>query len=185
MKQDKALRIFNEVYDKNYNEVYSYILAKTGDIDRSPEILNDAFAAFYKAILSRKKDDIENKRAYLYSIVKNRLAAYYAERSNNAFSLDDTSEDENYDVLIEKALSEQLCSVEQEAEQNILIRDILTYISSFSLPQRQAFTLRFIFDLPMEEIARELGVSKACAGNYIYRTLAKVRTEFSSRFTDR
>lgn len=182
MKTKEAKKIFNEQYDAFYNEIYSYIFAKTGDVHSTPEILNDSFLNFYKHVLSLEKDNIVNKRAYLYSIVQKNLAKYYKAKASPAVSLDAPETGADYDRLIAGELSEHIISPENSAQVSDLIQRILAYVAERPLLQRRAFILRFMFDMPVAKIAEELSLSSACTGNYIYRLLKDVRKEFQSEY---
>ena len=76
MKRIQAETIFNEFFAKTFNEAYGYILAKTGDTVATPDILKESYVEFYRALLKSNGDEIENKRGYLFKIIKNHLNKY-------------------------------------------------------------------------------------------------------------
>lgn len=182
MKTKEAKKIFNEQYDAFYNQIYSYIFAKTGDVHSTPEILSDSFFDLYKHVSSLKKDDIINKRAYLYSIVQKNLEKYYKVQASPTVSSDSPEAGADYDQLISDELSEHIISPENSAQVSDLIQRILAYVAERPLLQRRAFILRFMFDMPIAKIAEELSLSSACTENYIYRLLKDVRKEFQSDY---
>lgn len=182
MTHKRATQIFNELYDATYEESYSYILAKTGDIHRASEILNDSYTAIYQHLLSSKKDTIENKRAYLFTIIRHNLSNYYKENASPVLSIDDDAS-MDYNALIADELIADF-NVQTQAEVKLLLDKILGFVSQKPELQRRAFVLRFLFDFKLSRIAKELSISEACAGNYIYRLVKELKEQFQAEYNN-
>ena len=77
MKQKQAEILFEQVYQKTYQEAYGYILAKTGDIFAVEGLLSNSYAEFFRRLLRTANTDAQNKRSLLFRLIQKYLNAYY------------------------------------------------------------------------------------------------------------
>ena len=173
MKRSEFKSWFDTFYDKTYAGAMAYCLAKTGDFINSEDLLADAYFSLYKRV-SKTKAPVSDPQAYLFKILKNRIAKYWMKHSKEKELFISENDATQYESLLELELD----LTAETATKQMLLQDIMEYISTCTPMMRRAFTLHFILERSIEDTAKELGVSVAAARNYIYRTLQSVRENF-------
>lgn len=78
-------KIFNDNFRYYYRPLCMYALHYIKDVDSAEDIVQDCFAEVWE----RKDDleDVENIRAYLYTMVRNRCCHYLKENPNRKSSM--------------------------------------------------------------------------------------------------
>lgn len=154
--------IFNENFRYYYRPLCMYALHYVKDIDSAEDIVQDCFTEVWE-----KKDgleEVDNIRAYLYTMVRNRCSHYLKEKSRQLVTSD-----------------EQLNEVEDETneeeyeERSFLEAKMLTAIESLPERCREALLLSRRDGLKHEEIARSMSVSVNTVKNHINKALKIIR----------
>ena len=178
MKRTSAESIFNELYKKTFNEAYGYILAKTGDTVATPQILKECYVEIYRTILNQREDNIENKRAFLFKIIRTHLIRYNESTMHSVRP--ETTRIRKYQQFLDEELNTEIPRPQSQAELKDMLDQALELISSKPEIQRRAFILHHFYDFSIEQVADELSLSKARAGNYIYNLTKEIRSMFQS-----
>jgi len=175
MKRAELDQLFNQFYKESYRDALYYCMAKTGDFVNTEDILADAYFALYKRM---KKAGIVGLKQYFYVVLKNEIASYWKKhRKELTVPLEDENGQE-YELLLETDFN----ITADSAMRNMLVQDILEYISKQPAVMRRAFVIHFYFEKTLEETATELGVTVPNVRNYIYRLLRKVKDEFMDEY---
>ncbi|MBQ8893039.1 MAG: RNA polymerase sigma factor [Clostridia bacterium] len=174
MKKVELKARFNSFYNTTYPQAMAYCMAKTGDFVNSEDLLADSYYAIYKRFLKDKNDEIQEPEKYLYTVLKNRIAKYWKKHSKE-LQVSVSSDD---DSLFESVLETEFDLTAETAIKQMLVQDILEYVSSQPAPMRRAFAMHFYLGMTIDETAAELKVPVTTARNYIYRMLQRVKDNF-------
>ncbi len=178
MKKVKQEARFNRFYQETYEKAMVYCLAKTGDFVNGEDLLADVYYAIYKRLLKGKEQEIGNLEAYLFTVLKNRIAKYWKRHRRELVMTAAANEEEG----LEQLLCTDFQLTEETAIQKMLLQDILEYVSGSQALMRRAFTLHFYLGKTVEETALELEIPVTTARNYIYRLLREVRERFLEEY---
>lgn len=170
MKKVERKARFNAFYHATYDQAMAYCMAKTGDFINGEDLLEDAYYAVYKKILKDKKGQLHEPERYLYAALDARIEQYWKKHRKEQFLA--PAEDE---VSLDAMLELEFDLTEETAVKQMLVQDILEFVSAQPAPMRRAFAMYFYLEQAMEEIAAELGVSTVAAQNYLYHLLQAVR----------
>ena len=173
MKRIELEAKFNSFYNKTYQSAMTYCLAKTGDFINGEDILADVYYAIYKRLL-KTNDEIEDLERYLFTALKNRISKYWEKHKRELLMTVSADDEDQYETLLETDF--QL--TEETAVRQMLLQDILEFVSAQPAPMLRAFALHFYLGKTVEETAEELSVPVTTARNYIYRLLRKVKDTF-------
>ncbi len=173
MKRTEFKAWFNTFYNKTYSGAMAYCMAKTGDFVNSEDLLAEAYYAFYKQAI-KSGVTIEEPEKYFFKVLKNKIAKYW-EKHRKELQFAESAEDGGH---YENLLETELDLTADAALKQMLLQDILEFVSSQPAPMRRAFALHFYLGKTIEETAAELAVSVPAARNYIYRTLKLIREKF-------
>ncbi len=173
MKKVELQAKFSQFYNQPYSKAMSYCMARTGDFINCEDLLSDAYYAVYKRFLN-KKDPIDDPEHYLLTVLKNRISKYWKKHSKELQIKIPIEEAEQLDVLLETEFD----ITEEKAVKQMLIQDILEFVSGQPPLMRRAFTIHFYLGKSIEETAADLKLPVSTARNYIYRLLKKIREEF-------
>ncbi len=178
MKRAQAESIFNELYSKTFNEAYGYILAKTGDTVATPRILKECYCELFRKFLKERTDEIENKRSYLFKIIRNQLIKYDEETMRSLHP--ETTRIKKYTQFLEEELATELPDPQNKAELQEMLDKTLALIAEKPELQRRAFMLHHLYDFSIEQVASELSLSEMSVGNYIYNLTKEIRIMFQA-----
>ncbi len=175
MKKNELISKFNAFYKETYPSAMRYCMVKTGDFVNSEDLLADTYYAIYKSFLKDKNGELRSPEDYLFKVLKNRIAQYW-KKQRITEPLPEAGDE--YEALLQTELN----LTEEQAMKQMLLQDILEFVSEQPPLMRRAFTMHFYFDMSIEETANELEVSVAAARNYIYRLLCKVKENYLEKY---
>lgn len=173
MKRVELQARFSRFYNQTYPQAMAYCLAKTGDFINSEDLLSETYYAVYKRFLN-KKEEIREPERYLFTVLKNQIAKYWKKHRREQEKTISLEEQEHLEALLETELE----LTEERVVKQMLIQDVLEYVSAQPALMRRAFTIHFYLGRTIEETATELEIPVVTARNYIYRLLKKVKEEF-------
>ena len=177
MKRAQFKSWFDTFYNRTYSGAMAYCMAKTGDFLNAEDLLADAYYAFYKQA-SKAREEIKEPDRYFFKVLKNRISKYW-KKHQKELRFTDMEED---GLQYEELLQTELDLTPELAMKQMLLQDILEYVSKLPAPMRRSFTLHFYLGKTIEETAAELEVSIPAARNYIYRTLKQIRENFLEEY---
>lgn len=111
-------------------------------------------------------NSVENMRLYLLRSLKNRIL------NHKRLAHSDTADLSDLDFTAEVSIHDDLA--EQE-ERTLTEQRLNAAIAQLTSRQREAITLRYISDLPYEEIATLLSMSVPSTRNLVFRALQQLR----------
>ena len=145
---------FDELLSRHGARLHNYINQLTGDSDLTEDLFQETFVKAIVTIRQGRYTESGKFAAWLSRIARNLIIDHFrAERAEPTLSTDD----ENYDILNRRELSEGAI------EDNIVIEQILSDVRHLvtMLPdsQREVLELRYYKNLSFKEIAELTGVS--------------------------
>jgi RNA polymerase sigma-70 factor, ECF subfamily len=152
---------FLSVYDSHADSVFRLCYAKTGSRDEAKDLTQEAFMRLWER-LGREDAQIENLRAFLFTIARNLIKDYYKKKK----------------PILERDLPEgameNVPGVSDEtlqAESGIL----LVALKGLSDPYREALMLHLVEGISIGEIAKMLGERPNTISVRVKRGLEKAR----------
>ena len=176
MKQKQAELFFEEIYKKTYSEAYGYILAKTGDINETPELLRKSYVDYYRHLLRSNTKETHAERNRVFKFIQKYVNQYY----NSQPDVPEKPKGrkiKRYVKLLDEHLNSEIPPFPSKQELNQSLQDVLTKVSSKSIQVRRAFIMYYFFDFTFEQIAKELSITEEDAGNHIYLLTKEIKKD--------
>lgn len=151
-----------EVYDRFSPGIYRYAMRLLGDVDLAEECVSETFSRFLAGLRNGKGPD-QHLQAYLYRIAHNWVTDYYRRRPPPEIGLES-------ELLIDPELEPP-----QEAIDRAERERVRAALALLTPEQRQVIVLKYLEDLPHEEIARTLGKPVGAVKALQHRALASLR----------
>ncbi len=161
MDQDSLKAEFLESYEKYGDELYRFCFFKVSDSEHAEDFVQDTFTRFWQTL--RKGDKVENPRALLFMIARNRVIDWYRKKKESSL---DVLQEAGFDVLGNSARD-----VEQPAE----MAEVLSAVYTLDEASREVILLRFVEGLTPQEIATMRGESANAVSVRLNRAIKKVQ----------
>ncbi len=158
---------FEEMYNKNVDDVYRFIYFKIGKKDEASDLSSLVFLKTWEYI--QKSNDLKKDtlRALVYKIARNVVIDYYRSRRGENLSLDD--ENNKIDLVDEDYNLEMEISVKDDY--NKLMLKIMELKNEY----REIIIMRFVNDLSLEEIASVTGKKKINVRVILHRAIKALK----------
>jgi RNA polymerase sigma-70 factor (ECF subfamily) len=150
------------LYDRHSAGIYRYAYRLLGDRDMAEECVAETFSRFLLTV-KHSKGPIENVQAYLYRMAHNWVTDQYRRQPKPALEIDieeHADHSSNPSTLVHQSL-------ERERVRKAMLQ--LPY------EQQRVIEMRFLDELPHEDVARHLGKSVEATRALQYRALAALR----------
>ena len=168
MINQKALNIFDELYDRTYNEISKYVVCKCNNIDDVCDILQNIYLDVYRKIC----DNYTISNSYVFGIAKNKIKDYYRFKYKYKF-ISLFSSKENLS-LIETLPSD--IDIEKSVFMKYDSDMVWNYLKNKKVIISKVFYLYFKLNLTIKDISEELNISQSNVKHYLYRTLKELNT---------
>ncbi|WKY43213.1 RNA polymerase sigma factor [Eubacteriaceae bacterium ES2] len=166
LNPEKKRIYFTELYNQDFNYVYSFILARTaGNSQLTEDIVQDTFASAWISL--HRFDQKSSSRTWFCSIAKNKLREYYRR----------TIYREKFELPGDDGLAEYADSfnLEKVAFDNETRRCVIEVLSEINPLYRYALIMKYMDGLSVKEIAKVLGRSTKAVDGVLQR--AKISFE--------
>lgn len=148
----------NEAFDalllRHQSRVYNYIFQMVKDRDLADDIFQETFVKAITTIRQGRYTETGKFSAWINRIARNLVIDFFRQEKAEAAV---SSDDENFDVLNRKELSED--TVEDLMIDNQIRADLRRLIKHLPPTQRQVLVMRYYRNLSFKEIAEATGVS--------------------------
>lgn len=159
---------FTDIYEQYKSSIYKLCLVKlNGDSAAAEDCMQNTFMVFYNKLADNEQ--INNPRAYLYKIANNHILKCIEEKAKHQSRI--VPIDDYTDKVID----------EQESIDSNLDYDLLNErLSKLLIPdEQQLLKFRYIYDMPIEQIATQLGVNKSTAAKRLQRLRDKIKNSIN------
>ena len=141
--------------------MYNYLFRLEGNQDDALDLTQEVFYRAWRSIGTFREG--ERILPWLYQIARNTQIERHRRKQLPRFSLEEASEEVGFE-----AVSPQRGPV-QQAESADTAERVQRALSRLPLEYREAVVLRFVEDLPYDEIARLTGVALGTAKSRVFR----------------
>jgi len=158
--------IFKEIYEKESDAIFRFVLIKVSNRDQALDITQDTFMRLWKSMSLGK--DISNYKSFIFTICRNLIIDWY--RKKKSLSLDAMSENYKTFDIIDKSSINNL-------EINFEGKNILEKIGELNETYQTPLYLKFVEDLPIKEIGEIIGISENAVSVRINRGIEELRNK--------
>lgn len=163
---------FDALLQRYQSRVYNYIYQMVKDRTLTEDIFQETFVKAITNIRQGRYAETGKFAAWINRIARNLVIDYFRQEKAEASV---SSDDENFDVLNRKELSED--TIEDLMVDNQIRADIRRLIRHLPKAQRQVLVMRYYRNLSFKEIAEATGVSiNTALGRMRYAILNLRRT---------
>ncbi len=154
---------FNELYEANADSIFRMCLFKTSDREVALDLSQDIFTRMWAYLV--KGNEVENLRAFLFTIARNRIKDYYKKKKT---------------ITLTKA---GIDGVEEFIPDSVVTSDraeiveLIELIQNLPSQHAELIQLRYIEGLPIEEIALIYNVRPNTLAVKIHRILHSIREQ--------
>ena len=170
---------FNRVYSDTVTSISRFVVNKCGNILDVEDILQNIYTRFFRRIVKKGHEDIENPEAFLINIAKFECKNHFSglKKHGKVSSFSDYSDEQMFQIEAEmskgsKKLEDVLCN-------EMLARQIFEDIASQDAATGKIFYLHFVEDKKLDEIATELDLTLSSVKNKLYRTIERQKKKFN------
>jgi len=166
---------FEEIYNSTYKTVLTYITSKSRRIADVADIFQDTYLELYQVILKHGAEYVENEKAFVLWLAKQKLARYYSllERLSIFISLKAPSgEGKRTDISDFEA---EAFVTEDFAVNHVTLTAAKQFIESQPEVVQKIFYMHYELDLKLGEIAQALGMKESTVKSKLYRNLKELR----------
>lgn len=165
--KNKDQEAFEELYDKNADNIYRFIFFKIGNKDEAHDLSSLSFLKTWEYIQKNSISKKETLRALLYKITRNVIIDYYRSSRKDNISLDD---EENRVDLTDKSQDIKL-SISTQIDYEILSEKMMELKNEY----REVVIMRYVNELSLEEISQITGKKKINVRVLLHRALKALK----------
>lgn len=162
MQSEAIQHKFLSVYDSDADSVFRLCYAKTGNRDEAKDLAQEAFTRLWER-LQKQEAEIENVRAFLFTIARNLIKDYYKKKKP---------------VLARDLPEGAMENVPSHSDETLLAESniLLEALKGLSDQYREALMLHLVEGISIGEIAQMLGERPNTISVRVKRGLEKART---------
>ncbi len=166
MDNKDAKSRFTDIYNRESDPLFRYILIRVSVRDEAVNILQESFTKLWQLM---KESKVDYPKAFLYKVTRNHIIDWY--RKKKSVSWDAMSQGEDG----EEALEIKDEAVDEQIKNNAETSLVLKAMNKLSKDYREAVYLRFLEGLEPREIALILNESPNVVSVRISRGLNELR----------
>jgi len=168
--------------DSYSDQLFRYALSRVSDREKAEDLVQDTFVAALKAKDNFKGNSTE--KTWLYSILRNKIIDTYRSKHKNDFvHLDQSDNTEIEDLFFTKNnrwnANKQPSDWDRNAQDEMITEEFYHALQNCTdkLPVKQAdaFRMKFLEDLPSDEICKVLDISSSNYWVIIHRAKLVLR----------
>jgi RNA polymerase sigma-70 factor (ECF subfamily) len=167
MIEHQIKKDFTNIYEKESDVLFRFVLLRVGDRDIALDITQDVFTKFWSSYMRNGK--VEYPRALLFRIARNSIIDWY--RKSKSESLDQMIE-LNEDELFFEPIDE---NAERKIDLSAEARFAIEKIKLLSAEYREVVYLRFVEDLKPQEISEIVGITPNAVSVRLTRGMEELR----------
>jgi RNA polymerase sigma-70 factor (ECF subfamily) len=161
MRGGKGLKDnFIAIYDEYFDDVYRYILMKTGNKWDTDDIVSEVF----RKVFEKHSTITGSAKAWLFTLTRNSIADFYRRKKNIEIPVDELED--------ELLFTEEETEDEHREEALELLKEALIKLTK---NERELINLRYFADIKYRDIGTLTGIKENILRTKISRTLKKLR----------
>lgn len=170
-----------ELVDEHYDRLFRAARFMCGDLGAAEDLVQETFAAAATAIHRFKGKS--SPYTWLYGIMLNKFRRWLRNKSRKPMSLQATGRDEDGRPT-EQLLPDDAPLPDETARKREAAALVRAAIAQLSADHRTAVELRFVEDMPYEEIAEVLGCPVGTAKSRVHYALRKIGAQLGADSPD-
>ncbi len=165
--------VFTDIVRTFKKQVYMLALDLSRDHDDAEDITQDVFIRVYKALEKFRGDS--KLSTWLYRITVNtfinrtRTLSYEASKTGKQYD----------DEVVNDGASYSISNPEHVLSQRVIDEHLQSALNELSASQRMVFILRHYHDLPLKEIAEQLGNSEGTVKVLLFRAIHNLQKKLA------
>lgn len=159
LEKKDSKEILKDFYLNYRKDVFRLALSCLHNLHQADDIVQDVFLKLYKTL--QKEKDIGNIKGWLYKTTIRTCLDFKKSFWNKVFS---KKEEVDLPFMEEKTIFEE-----------DVFKDLNKNLKKLPPKQRVAISLRFYKDMPIKEIAENMGISESSIKTHISRGIRKLR----------
>lgn len=175
MKAHEQNRVFTEIYETTYNDVFRYVVSKCQNSSDIHDLIQNTYLHLYCRLGKINGEGIKEPRKYLIRIARNEVFKQYGfwGQRKNLIPVYSQQEEEDFSHM------ELGFLFEEGSISKLLCDEIWAYLKAQDLLTFKIFALYFVSDLKITEIASQLKVNESMVKNRLYRNMKQLKEKFS------
>jgi RNA polymerase sigma-70 factor (ECF subfamily) len=159
----------SELYDVHAREILRFLARRTSDPETAVDILAETFAVAFERRREFRGTDDQSERAWLFTIARHQLVDHFRselarDRAVGRLGIERRGlTDAEYERIEELAGTRTMRDLAAERLQELPVE------------QQEAVRLRVVCELPYEEVAKQLGITRQAARARVSRGLLTLR----------
>lgn len=159
---------FIQLYRMHVQPVYRYALARLGNTEDAEDATSEVFKRAWNSLPHYRPSGAF--KGWLFTIAQRVIADQFRQHGPQTVSLDGLAE----------VLSDPAAQPEARALAAEQLRQVLVILASFSDEQQEVIRLRFVAELPYEQIATITRKRQSAVKMMAYRALAEIRRRMAN-----
>lgn len=174
-KAQKDSKIFGEIYDQYYPQIFGYILKRTANLEVAQDVTSETF---FKALdkLWQFRWQGAPFSSWLYRIASNEIVNYYRKNKMAQISLESI-----IDPAAKGDPHQEIIEAEEELKKHQDFLLVQQKISTLSIRYQEVLTLRFFEKKKIREIGEILGKREGTIKSLLNRGLERLREKEGGR----
>lgn len=164
---------FGMLYELNYDQIFNYVLRRTGSVHAAQDLTAETFFKALKNIHNFKWQNVPFS-AWLFRIAINEINLMHRKGGYKPISLNGLK-DKGFEPISDNDMEEEMINAQRSLErhaQYLLARKSLELIPE---KYREVISLRFFADKQLLEIAQILGKPEGTVKSLLHRGLEKLK----------
>ena len=165
---------FGSLYDTYLPKIYRFVLLKVSHREEAEDLTHQAFLKAWENV-PKYRDEGFPFSSWLYRIARNTVIDHYrsTKHSKNDIGIDKLEE------RIGELPDREEITIDARLDQKIEIFQISTAIKKLKDVEQDIIIMRFVDDLPHEEVARVVGKSVSATKLIQHRAIKKIKDELA------
>lgn len=165
INKEKKLKIYNELVNKHYNDLFRYAYKITNNKAIAEDVLQETLLRAWNGLESLK--EINKAKSWLITILKREnIRRVYKDKVNVNDSYDD----------FEYLLEDTVC-LDEEMDKNIILRNIQELKEKY----REPLILQVFLGLSVEEISKKIGLNENTVSTRLFRAKSLLEKKLSQK----
>ena len=161
---------FAIIYQETYAKTLRYIIRKCNNLEDVNDILQDTYVELYQNLHRKNNLKVESLQNYIFGITNNKMKKYYQKKKEIKMKIENELEQQN--SLVDEFNLEDTVITKENVE------EVWTFVQKKGLITEKIFSLYYLADIKISEIADDLNLKPSNVKNHLYRTLKEIQEKF-------
>ena len=158
---------FTKIYDEYVDSIYRFVFIKVNSNEIAEDLTSEVFLKSWEKFKQKQGDSIENPRAYLYKIARNRIIDFYRERGKTTI----------ISIEQEKIVLKSDENLEENQEKDMNLEKIQKALTNLNSDYQDVIILRHIDGLSIKDIAKILDKSNGATRVMLHRAMKQLKEQ--------